>query len=368
MSGGVVRRQLTAALLATTCLVLAACAGPDTGSGSSSTQGSDGTKDSNVTLGVAMIDLTAPFFVRMQQAGTKAAGDYGVEAVWQSAEGNLEKQIGIVENFIRQKVDVILINAVDDKGILPAIRKAQDAGIPVVMMANDIKDPYVYRTLYPDYDNMAMQARVLGTTLGGKGKVALLIGTRGNSVSDSREAGFVDAMKKEFPGIQVVAIQPSDWDPAKGRSIGETLLTQHPDLAAISSVTDPVLLAAMSAARSAGKTDVKWVGYDGDAEMHPMLNDGSMLVDVLTGAERVGYWNIAVGTRVARGEKLPKALYLPTFFVTSEKTAADLAAKGLKIESITPEKAIEAAQDYAEQFGPDVPPEKLNQGTKGRVS
>jgi ribose transport system substrate-binding protein len=359
-------RRFATALLATTCLVLTACSGPDTGSTPSS-QGSDGAKDSNITLGVAMIDLTAPFFVKMQQAGTKAAADYGVKAVWQSAEGNLEKQLGIVENFIRQKVDVILINAVDDKGILPAIRKAEAAGIPVVMMANDIQDPYVYRTLYPDYDNMAMQARVLATSLGGKGKVALLIGTRGNSVSDSREAGFVDTLKKEFPGVQLVAVQPSDWDPAKGRSIGETLLTQHADLAGISSVTDPVLLAAMSAARSAGKTNLKWVGYDGDAEMHPMLNDGSMLLDVLTGAERVGYWNIAVGTRVARGVTLPKALYLPTFFVTSEKTAADLAAKGVTMKSITPEAAVAAAQDYAEQFGPNVPPEQLNQGTKGRV-
>jgi ribose transport system substrate-binding protein len=361
------RRDVLALLLTGSAAALTGCSGPGSRPGGSSSPNAGG-QGSGAKLGVSMIDLIAPFYVNMQKAGQKAAADYGVEAIWQSAEGNLEKQIGVVENFIRQKVDVILINAVDDKGILPVVQKAEDAGIPVVMMANDIDSDYVYETLYPDYDNMAMQARVLGTALGGKGKVALLIGTRGNSVSDSREAGFVETMKKEFPGVQIVSIQPTDWDAAKGRAVAETLMAQYPDLDAISAVSDPALLAAMAVAQGSGRTNIKAVGYDGDFEMHDLLNKGTMLVDVLTGAERVGYWNIALGARLARGEQFPKSLYLPTFFVMSAATAADLKGKGLQIETIPPEEAVKAAQDYATQFGPDVTPDKLNQGTKGRVS
>jgi ribose transport system substrate-binding protein len=319
-------------------------------------------------LGVSMIDLSNPFFVSMRDAGVKAAEDYGVDATFQSADGSLEKQIGVVENFIAQKMDAILINAVDDKGIQPALDKAKAAGIPVIMMANDVKDPYPYKTLYPDYDNMAMQAKVLATWLGGKGDVALLIGSRGNSVSDAREAGFMDTMKADYPGINVVAQLATNWDAAKGADVTQTLLNQHPDLNGISCVTDPPCLAAMTTAKAQGKNDVSWVSYDGDFAMHPALNDGTLLMDVLTGAERVGYWNIALAARILNGSKFPKTVYLPTFFVSSEKVGKELQAKGLTdYKFITPEQAKVEATNYKEQFGPQAPDKSLDQGQKGRV-
>lgn len=339
--------------------------------------GSDGDDDGQATtnssggkqfkLGVSMIDLSNPFFVSMRKAGLKAADDYGVEASFQSADGSLEKQIGIVENFIAQKVDAILINAVDDKGIEPAINKAKAAGIPVIMMANDIDNPYPYKTLYPDYDNMAMQARVLATSLDGKGDAALLIGSRGNSVSDSREAGFKDEIEKEFPGVHIVTTQQTNWDAAKGADVAQTVLDQYPDVDAISCVTDPPCLAAMTTAKAAGKTDITWASYDGDFSMHPAIDDGSLKLDVLTGAERVGYWNIAFAARILKGAKFPKTVYLPTFFVTSDKTAEALKAKGLELDYITPEQAKVEATNYTEQMGPEASDEDLNQGQKGRV-
>jgi ribose transport system substrate-binding protein len=361
------RRFVTGLVIVGMLVLAAGCGGDDSDSGDSgqSSQQSGGAKQ--FKLGVSMIDLSNPFFVSMREAGLKAAEDYGVEASFQSADGSLEKQIGVVENFIAQKVDAILINAVDDKGIGPAIKKAKAADIPVIMMANDVEDPYAYKTLYPDYDNMVMQARALGTAMGGKGDVALLIGARGNSVSDSREAGFKDAMKEEFPGINIVTTQATNWDAAKGADVAQTVLSQYPDIDGISCVTDPPCLAAMTAAKGAGKDDIKWASYDGDFSMHPALEDGSLKIDVLTGAERVGYWNIALAARILNGSKFPKTVYLPTFFVTSEDTGQELQDEGLDIEYITPEEAKVEATNYKEQMGPDAEDKSLNQGQKGRV-
>src|SRR5690349_18561927 len=106
------------------CLLAAVIAVGGCGSsddGSTGTSAPSGTAQASggerMRLGVSMIDLSNPFFVSMRDAGTKAAEDYGVDATFQSADGSLEKQIGVVENFIAQKMDAILINAVDDKGI-----------------------------------------------------------------------------------------------------------------------------------------------------------------------------------------------------------------------------------------------------------
>jgi ribose transport system substrate-binding protein len=360
------RRLVTGLAVVAMLLAGVGCGGSNDDNDGQASQKSGGEK--RFKLGVSMIDLSNPFFVSMRKAGLKAADDYGVEASFQSADGSLEKQIGIVENFIVQKVDAILINAVDDKGIEPAIKKAKAAGIPVIMMANDLDDPYPYETLYPDYDNMAMQARVLATSLGGKGDVALLIGSRGNSVSDSREAGFKDTIKKDFPGINIVTTQQTNWDAAKGADVAQTVLNQYPDVNGISCVTDPPCLAAMTTGKAAGKTDIKWASYDGDFSMHPAIEDGSLKLDVLTGAERVGYWNIALAARILNGSKFPKTVYLPTFFVTSDETADELTSNGLELDYITPEQAKVEATNYNAQMGPEAPDKDLNQGQKGRVN
>ena len=174
-------------------------------------------------LGLAAIDLQNSFFVRMKEAGDVAAKDYKVKTVWQSAEGSLEKQVGIVENFINQKVSAILVDPLDKTALIPVIKKAEDAGIPVVTMGNKVEAGQ-YSTLYPDYVNMTTVAKALGLKMGGKGQAGLLIGSRGNYVSDTRERAFTDVMKKEFPDIQVVGIEPTNWDAGKATNAAQTLI------------------------------------------------------------------------------------------------------------------------------------------------
>ncbi|WP_136619319.1 sugar ABC transporter substrate-binding protein [Mesorhizobium sp. 10.2.3] len=305
-------------------------------------------------LGLAAIDLQNSFFVRMKEAGDVAAADYGVKSTWQSAEGSLEKQVSIIENFINQGVSAILIDPIDKNAVIPVIQKATAAGIPVITMGNKVEAGSNFSTLYPDYDNMSMVARALGKSLGGKGEVALLVGSRGNFVSDTREKGFVETLKKEFPDIKVVGIEPTGWDAAKATNAAQTWLTTYPDLKAIGCISDSLCLAADSVASSMG-TQLLYGGYDGDAEMKPLIDDGKMVMDVLTGAYRVGYWNIAVAARLANGEKLPQDLYMPTYFVTSDATAAKLKADGLTFEYINTDKEAVEAKNYTEQLGPKVP-------------
>jgi len=335
---------------------LAAC-GPFGGGGSEQESGGDegAVGQGNKTLGFAMINLTLPFFVRMQEAGGEAANDYGVKTVWQSADGNIENELSITERYVQQNQDVILIDPLDAKAVEPAVNKAEQANIPVVTMGNKVEAGWNFNTLYPDYENMANVARALGVALGEKGQVALLVGARGNYVSDTREAGFKETIENEFPNIKLVSVEPTDFDTAQAQSATETWLTTYPDLAGIASISDPLVLAAMNAAENAGRDDILYAGHDGDAEMHPMLKDGSMVIDVLTGAERVGYWNVAVGARIAKGEKFDKELFMPTYFVMADDTASNLADKGFEVDYVTPEEATQKAQAYAEEFGPSKP-------------
>lgn len=310
-------------------------------------------------VGIVAIDLQSSFFVRMQEAGNVAAKDYGVTASWQSAEGSPEKQVSLIENLISQKASAILVDPLDKNALIPVLKKAQEAGIDVITMGNKVEAGGNYSTLYPDYGNMAEVARALAHSIGGKGEVALLIGARGNYVSDTREKGFTDTLAKEFPDVKVVGIQPAGWDPSKAADVAQTWLSTYPDLAGLSCISDTMCLGAYSVAETAGKS-LKVAGYDGDAEMTPLFDSGAMSLDVLTGAYRVGYWNVAVAARLANGEELPKDLYMPTHFIATEQGAAALAAAGQKLETITPEKAKEISVDYSNEFGPARKPSEIS--------
>lgn len=312
-------------------------------------------------LGLAAIDLQNSFFVRMKEAGDVATTDYGVKATWQSAEGSLEKQVGIIENFINQGVSAILVDPIDKNAVVPVLQKAAAAGIPVITMGNKVEAGENYSTLYPDYENMSMVARAIGATLGGEGEVGLLVGARGNFVSDTREKGFVETMAKEYPNIKIVGIEPTNWDAAKATNAAQTWLTTYPDMKAIACISDSLCLAADSVASAMG-SELIYGGYDGDAEMKDLIDSGKMVIDVLTGAYRVGYWNIAVAARLANGEEMPKDLFMPTYFITSDETAEKLKAAGVTFDYINTEKAATEAQNYTAQLGPQLPTTAMTAG------
>lgn len=309
-------------------------------------------------LGIVAIDLQNSFFVRMHQAGDEAAKDYGVKAIWQGSEGSLEKEISNIENFVNQGVDVILVDPLDRNAVAAAVQKAKAKHIPVIAMGNKVEGNWNYNTLYPDYPNMSVVARALGKKLNGSGEVALLIGGKGNYVSDTREQAFRDVMKKEFPGIKLVGVEPTNWDSSRSANAMQTWLATYPDLKGVACFADSVCVAAKAIADASGRK-IAFASYEGDPEMFPGVADGSTVIDVLNGAYRVGYWNIAVAARIARGAKYNTDLYMPTYFVMSDKTAAELKGKGLSVPYITPDKAKAEAVNYRAQMGPKLPDSAL---------
>lgn len=313
-------------------------------------------------IGVSAIDLTSPFFVGMREAGTEAAEDYGVSTVWQSAEGSVEQQVSTIQNFINQRVDAILVDPLDKNALQPVIASATRARIPVVTMGNKVEADGNYSTLYHDQENMAMVARATGASLGGEGKVALLIGARGNYVSDTREKAFVETLEREYPDVDLVSVQPTAFDARQASNTTVTWMTTHPDLDVVACISGPLCLAAKATASSLSRPDLRVAGHDGEADLRPLLQDGSMIIDVLTGPGRVGYWNVAVGARLAQGADLPRDLYMPSYFITTDATAAELKQNGLTFPYVTPQRAGELGQAYATEFGPDKPDTKMTSG------
>ncbi|MDD5659016.1 MAG: sugar ABC transporter substrate-binding protein [Actinomycetota bacterium] len=305
-------------------------------------------------LGIVMIDLVNQFFVEMVEGGNFAAEDFGVEAIWKSSDGNIEKQIALVENFIEQKVDCILVNPLDNDALRPVVLKASEAGIPTITMAAIVDAPTNYNTFYNDYADTKIIAKILANLVDKKGKVALIYGNKGNLVSDLRQDGFMDGMA-DFPDIKVIQ-QPSNWDPATGLKAIQDIMSANPDLKGYHCVSDAVTLATYQAVKSAGKTDLVVTSYDGNIEGSEAVKNGEYMANVLLGSKRVGYWNVKIGSQLANGERPEEhTLNLPTHLIMNddlkEKVLEWGIAEGASI--ITPDKAIELFNAYREELGPE---------------
>jgi len=346
--------------------LLAACASPApapppaaqppaAANGTDTPETDAGTAGGDITIGVVMIDMTNQFFVDLIEGGNLAAADYGVNVIWQSADGNFDNQIALMENFIAQGVDVIISDPLDSVGLTPVKEQASAAGIPTITMAGYVDVPTNFTTVYNDLENSRITAQLIGYTLGGEGTVALLYGNRGNLVSDLRREGFHQGIA-DFPGITLIE-QPMNWDPPTGMQVAQDMLAANPDLAAIHVVSDAVTLAVHQAVILAGRDgDIIITSYDGNPDGITMVEDGVYLSNVLTGARKTGYWNIHLAIQLAQGYRpSERIMNMDTHFIVNEETFDALRAIAPHASLITPAEARVIAEAFRDEiFDPNL--------------
>lgn len=274
------RRMTTVlALVATAGLGLTACSSGD----APATQ--DGTAaaipDSIEKIGLMVQDMSNPFFSAMETGAEDAAAAIGASVNTQDAQLDLANQNTQIDAFIQQGVDLIVISAVDEDGIEPAIRRAKQAGIIVIA----VDTPAVGADAVVMTD--AVQAGEVSCTylfeqMGGEGNVLLVDGTPIQTIID-RITGC-NNVAADFPGISIVGQQASKNDRASGLAVTTDMLTATPDVQGIFGMNDPSALGAVLAVEQAGKTaGILVTGVDGSPEAVDELNrEGSPFIGTAT--------------------------------------------------------------------------------------
>ncbi len=348
-------------ILLALCMVfiLASCGGTEaaptesTAAGTSTeSAGAEAESGDKPVIGFILGDMVNEFYLQMMEAGNQAAEDYGVEVIWQSCDGSVEKEVNLIENFVLQGVDVIAMDPMDAEGVAAACDAAIAAGIPVVSAANKVPSEGIYMTLYDDYSNLKRTTTAMCYAIGEEGHIGLLSGDTGSWVVGQREDGFSDAIA-EFPNV-TGDIQLAKYDSALAASITENWINTT-EIDAIIGISDLYVLASITAAENLGKgEEIVWGGNDGNVENHTVMETGQQLVDTLVGGYRVGYWNVATAARLAMGEELPNELYMKSHMVMTDETAEMLKEKGFEEEYITPEEAADLAVNAQEEYGPQI--------------
>jgi len=148
-------------------------------------------------------------------------------------------------------------------------------------------------------------------------------GLSGDVTSQKRALGFVAELKKQAPGLDVVASLPGDWDSLKAADIANDTLQRNPDLSAIFCANDDMALGAVEAARSAGKDKVIVIGVDGTQSALKSIRAGRLNASVAQLPYLMGIRAIEDTKRALAGEKVPEFVDVPTLVLTRDAIEAN---------------------------------------------
>jgi ABC-type sugar transport system substrate-binding protein len=289
-----------------------------------------GAQDQKV-YGVLLKTLSNPFWGAMEQGVQDGAEQAGVEYYLQAVESDqaAEPQLNVCTTMLEREPDVMITAAINSTNLLPCLKQATDAGIPVVdldaNLDHDIAaEAGVDIAFTIGSDNVAAGAQgaeYLVEQLGAdaSGPVLVIEGLSGNITGQRRAQGFAEKLAELAPGLEIVASLPGDWDRAKAANITNDILTRHPDLVAIFAANDTMALGAVETAFAAGKgEDIVMIGVDGNVDAVESIEAGRLDASVAQLPYLVGKQAVETVGDVLAGKEVEKLQYVTTLVLTQD--------------------------------------------------
>jgi len=266
-------------------------------------------------LGFLPPAMTSPFYAACIKGAEPVAAALGYELVIMApeAEDDYATQTSMMEDMITQGVKGIAVCGINLDALIPAIKKANEAGVPVVMFntITEIEGAEVYAySGYNQYNGGGKIADWVNAQTGGNAVAAIIEGLP-SDYTTQRMGGFVDKCKEAYPGITVVATQPGDWVREKGMNAAMDMIQAHPEITVIYGLSDEMALGAVQACKQLNRTDIICVGLDGNPNAFESVKAGELTATLDCGPVAIGANAIkALGEAingVAREEKVIEA-------------------------------------------------------------
>lgn len=248
-------------------------------------------KDKKRTIACIVGNQTMDFFVNISKGAQDAAGE-GDEVLIYSFDDDANKQSQIFEDCITKKVDAILTTILDSEAIITSLRKAEQAGIPVITMdaypdGKGVEDLYAAAVLDDLYQAGHDHGVALCEAIGGKGKIGWVWYTGASEVAKQRCEGFKDAVA-EYPDVEIVAYSEGSVDTESCLSQISAQLQNYSDLDAYWAPWANAGMAAVTALASAGMSDVRLAISDCNEDLVKYVLDGKVIALMDLNARGIG--------------------------------------------------------------------------------
>ncbi|MEI8095438.1 MAG: substrate-binding domain-containing protein [Spirochaetales bacterium] len=255
--------------------------------------------------------LTNPFFIAMETGARRAETELGFVLKVKSGaqETSIDQQIAIIEDLVAEKVAAIVIAPGSSTELIPALKKAQDAGIKLVNIDNQL-DPEASKAAglvgvpFVSVDNVQggyLAAKFLADRVKAPAQAGILEGIREAANANQRKAGAVKAFA-ENPNISLVASETANWKIDEGYEVAKAMFKAHPRITVLFAANDMMALGALQFLKEAGLSQVQVAGYDALDEARKALALGTLVATVDQQADQQGYIGAVTATKLLRGE------------------------------------------------------------------
>ncbi|TKT00901.1 substrate-binding domain-containing protein [Streptomyces lasalocidi] len=275
----------------------------------------------NPKVGLSLSTLNNPFFVQIRSGAQAEAKKRGVDLTVTDAQNDASQQANQLQNFTSSGLGAIIVNPVDSDAAGPSVRAADKAKIPVIAVDRGVNKADVNALVASD--NVAggeLAAKTVAEKLGGNGRIVILQGQAGTSAARERAEGFAKGLKA-YPGIQVVAQQPADFDRTKGLDVMSNLLQAHPDVQGVIAANDEMALGAIKALGTKAGKSVQVVGFDGTPDGLKAVEQGTLYASVAQQPSQLGRIAVDNALRALDGKDVPATVKVPVKVVTKENVA-----------------------------------------------
>ncbi len=260
-------------------------------------------------IALALSDLSNPFFVTLLAGARSQAELHGIELLFADAGNDDAQQLVAIQNFVKQKVDALIINPTNAQAVRPGIELANRAAIPVITVDRAADGGQIVAHIASD--NVAggrLAAEYIARRLSAGGTIAELEGIPGASASHERGQGFNDAIA-HHKSLRITAREVANFNRDEARDVVQRLLAQGQTFDAIFAHNDSMILGAMDALQKTPTAQPPLlIGFDAIPEARQALREGKITATVAQNPERMGTLAVNVATRILRNEPVPAAI------------------------------------------------------------
>ncbi len=276
-----------------------------------------------VRLAFAIKNLTNPFFINIAAGAEEAAKEAGATINIQATDNDkdIEKMSQILQTFLTQNYDAILVNPLSSSAIVPFIKECNEAGVPIILFDTRADEEELNKlgakmdafVAADNFDAGVKAAEIAVEALGGKGDIAILEGTAGSASGKALHEGMLSVFEKT--DINIVASQAADFNRNMGYDVAQSILTAHPEINAIIGANDEMALGAINALKHMGFEDIKVIGINNAPDAQDAIRAGDMYATVDKCATAQGREVVKRAIDLINGKQVNPEEYLECFKV-----------------------------------------------------
>lgn len=246
----------------------------------------------------------------------------GWQFVNEIAGGNANLQLDQVNKMVDDKAAAIVVIAQNGDSIVPAVKRANEAGIPVIATNRDINGGVFTNVVNNERQAGELQADYMAAHLPQNAKVVYIKGDMTISAAVNRYEGFKEAIKAKRPDVEIIASNSTgDWTEAQGIRELSLWLGMYPQIDGVAAANDNMAMGAIKAMKAAGRFNDSVIvcGVDSTDDALASIAAGELKMTVKQEADKIVETIMGLLQQIKQGQSPEKGdVLVPMIAITKD--------------------------------------------------